>query len=129
MDGKIFRCYGDLVFKDGDSVKFYAYKTDKGYYRVKYIENFTRNFTATNFYLDNPPKDMFEAVTKGIFVYGKRNVIILTIVAGLIWIFVPSSFVIAWIISAILCACICVFMSINECKKYIADFEINNKAD
>ena len=44
IDGVAFRCYGDLVFKDGDKVRLYGVKTDKGYYYVVLIQNFTRDF-------------------------------------------------------------------------------------
>ena len=44
IDGVAFRCYGDLVFKDGDKVRLYAYKSDKGYYQIVLIKNFTRDF-------------------------------------------------------------------------------------
>lgn len=44
IDGVAFRCYGDLVFKDGDKVRLYGVKTDKGYYYVALIQNFTRDF-------------------------------------------------------------------------------------
>ena len=44
IDGVAFRCYGDFVFKDGDKVKLYGVKTDKGYYYVVLIQNFTRDF-------------------------------------------------------------------------------------
>lgn len=46
IDGVAFRCYGDLTFKDGDKVRLYGVKTDKGYYYVVLIQNFTRDFYA-----------------------------------------------------------------------------------
>lgn len=44
IDGVAFRCYGDLTFKDSDKVRLYGVKTDKGYYYVVLIQNFTRDF-------------------------------------------------------------------------------------
>ena len=52
IDGVAFRCYGDLVFKDGDKVKLYAVKSDSGYYQVALIKNFTRDF-----YIGSQPKN------------------------------------------------------------------------
>ena len=46
IDGVAFRCYGDLTFKDGDRVKFYATNSGKGYYIVNFLNNFTRGFYA-----------------------------------------------------------------------------------
>ena len=44
IDGVAFRCYGDLVFKDGDKVKLYAIKSSRGYYQVEWVRNITRDF-------------------------------------------------------------------------------------
>lgn len=44
IDGVAFRCYGDLTFKDGDKVRLYGVKTNKGYYYVVLLQNFTRGF-------------------------------------------------------------------------------------
>lgn len=49
LDEKIFRCYGDLIFKDGDSVKFYADKTDKGYYQSKIYRKYYTQFYQSRF--------------------------------------------------------------------------------
>lgn len=44
IDGVAFRCDGDLVFKDGDKVRLYGFKTYNGYYYVVLLQNFTRDF-------------------------------------------------------------------------------------
>lgn len=132
LDEKIFRCYGDLIFKDGDSVKFYADKTDKGYYKVKYIENITRNFTKADSYFDNPPKGMFGAVIKGIFGGAIFGVILATIIAVILSNFAKFSDMICgiiWIIIVVLCILFAIWSSVDYMKRYIADFEINNKTD
>lgn len=46
IDDKVFRCYGDFMFKDGDKVSLYATESSKGYYRVEWIKNFTRDFSV-----------------------------------------------------------------------------------
>lgn len=39
-----FRCYGEYPFSDGDKVVLYASRTNKGYYEVENLKNFTRNY-------------------------------------------------------------------------------------
>lgn len=109
----------------------YANKTDKGYYKVAYIENFTRGFVKANSYLDNPPKSMFGAVTKGIAYGISISIFVATIIATLLSYFASfsnTSSIIAWIVVAILCALFGIWISIAEMKDYIADFKSNNKA-
>ena len=44
LDGKVFRCDGDYMFKDGDSVALGAYDNGQGFWQVKILKNATRNF-------------------------------------------------------------------------------------
>ena len=114
-----------MIFKDGDSVKMYANKTDKGYYKVAYIENFTRSFVKANSYFDNPPKNTFGAVTKGI-AYGASFSIMTTIIVALLSHFADfsnNSSKIVWIVVTILCVLFGIWISIAEMKEYIADFK------
>lgn len=47
IDGVAYRCWGNYSFNDGDEVVLYALPTDKGYYYVANLKNFTRNFFTT----------------------------------------------------------------------------------
>ena len=44
LNGKIFRCDGDYMFKDGDSVALGAYDNGQGFWQVRILKNATRNF-------------------------------------------------------------------------------------
>ena len=44
LDGKVFRCDGDYMFKDGDSVALGAYDNGQGFWQVQILKNATRNF-------------------------------------------------------------------------------------
>ena len=106
IDGVAFRCYGDLVFKDGDNVRLYAYKSSKGYYRVALIKNFTRDFyvgpkvakpTQDDDKDDdkNHKKSVFEIIGTSIFslIAGSLISFLPILVVGWIVAFIVSSFV------------------------------------
>ena len=40
-----FRCEGDYIFQDGDSVILQAEPTNQGFYKIKFLKNATKNFT------------------------------------------------------------------------------------
>lgn len=131
IDDNVFRCYGNLIFKDGDRVKLYAYKTNNGYYYVTYIENFTRDFCQASSKADNPPKSMFGAISKGIFLNLKGILIASTIITFLVlYFFNPPNFVTVatWIGISVVCILVNIWYRISEYKDYIADFKSNNKA-
>lgn len=124
-----FRCYGDLVFKDGDSVRLYAYKTNNGYYYVTYIENFTRDFCKASSEADNPPKSMFEAIMKGFFLNIKGILITSAIITGFLWHFFKLSNLATmaiWIGISVICVLCNIWYRINEYKAYIVDFKPSN---
>ena len=44
LDGKVFRCDGNYMFKEGDSVALGAYDNGQGFWQVRILKNATRNF-------------------------------------------------------------------------------------
>ena len=97
IDGVAFRCYGDLVFKDDDKVRLYAYKSSKGYYQVALIKNFTRDFYVGP-QVTKPTKDDDKNQKKSVF--GIIGTIIVSMIMGICYSFIPaliSSIVIALI--------------------------------
>ena len=106
IDGVAFRCYGDLVFKDGDKVRLYAYKSSKGYYQIALIKNFTRDFyvgpkVAKPTQDDdkdndkNQKKSVFQIIGTSIFslIAGSLISFLPILVVGWIVAFIASSFV------------------------------------
>ena len=97
IDGVAFRCYGDLVFKDGDNVRLYAYKSSSGYYQVGLIKNFTRDFYVGP-QVAKPTKDDDKNQKKSILKIA--GTIIVSMIMGICYSFIPaliSSIVIALI--------------------------------
>ena len=45
IDQTAFRCWGDYMFQDGDSVVLQGYPTNQGFYEIEFLRNATRNFT------------------------------------------------------------------------------------
>ena len=49
LDGRVFRCYGDYIFRNGDSVAFVATQTNQGFYLIRMLKNVTSNFYFSEF--------------------------------------------------------------------------------
>ncbi len=114
IDGVAFRCYGDLVFKDGDKVRLYGVKTDKGYYYVALIQNFTRDFyvgekPANPAYTTNKKSkmDFWDNAIMGAVCGVMGGPFIGIPVAVIAWWFYNAqfwkTFIITWLITVIVC--------------------------
>ena len=44
-----FRCYGDYIFRNGDSVAFVATQTNQGFWLIRMLKNVTSNFYFSEF--------------------------------------------------------------------------------
>ena len=115
IDGVAFRCYGDLVFKDGDKVKLYAIKSSRGYYQVEWVRNITRDFYVgiTPSFDDTKRINIINLIKDTLFfaMYGAFLGIFVGLFVGFIaWGFYDAqfwkSFKIAWFITVIVTALI-----------------------
>ena len=99
IDGVAFRRYGDLVFKDGDNVRLYAYKSSSGYYQVGLIKNFTRDFyvgprpkNPANMNFEAKKIGIVKSIWEGLLIGAGGGFFIALVVAFIAWGFYYKSF-------------------------------------
>lgn len=112
INDKVFRCYGDFMFKDGDKVSLYAVESSKGYYRVEWIKNFTRDFCVGESPIkptDNTqmqPQSMFDVIIMCAIMGAMSGILVGVPVAFIAWGFYDAqfwkSFKITWLIVFVL---------------------------